>query len=83
MAHFPLWNLKPGDTKRSQIRPHIIGHDTEIFSYHTRGASFLQDNAEIFFALAFVRVAVFGCIIVAGNEMRRAAAGSCRSTPRR
>ena len=33
-------------------------------------------NAQVFFAFALVRFAVFGCVVVAWNEMRRAPASS-------
>src|SRR5439155_16564720 len=40
------------------------------------GAGFFQHNTQIFLAVAFVRFAVFRRLVVTGNKMRSAAAGS-------
>src|SRR5207244_7679643 len=55
---------------------HVIGHNSEVFADHPRGASSFQHNAQEFFAFALIRLASFGCFVVTWNEMRRAAAGS-------
>src|SRR5207302_618505 len=76
ITDFPLRNFESGYAKRLQTGSHITGHDTEVFADYACSAGFMHDNAEIFFAFALVCFAVFGCVVVAGNEMRCAAAGS-------
>src|SRR4029077_14131479 len=39
------------------------------------GAGLFQDNAQILFAIVFICFAVFWCLVVTRNEMRRPAAG--------
>src|SRR5215471_9392347 len=51
------------------MRPHIIGHYAEIFADHARSAGFLQDHAQILFAFAHVRLAVFKRVVIARNKM--------------
>ena len=59
IAHFPLRNFESGDAKRSQTRPHVIGNHAEVFPDHTRGAGFFHNDAQVFFAFALVRFAMF------------------------
>src|SRR5262249_46152434 len=76
ITRFPLWNFESGDAERSQGGPHIFGNNAKVFTAHAHAASFLQHNAEVSFAFAFVRFTILECVVVAGNEMRSPAASS-------
>src|SRR5580700_10530472 len=75
VINFPLRNFETGDTERLQVWSHVVRNGPEIFTNHAGAARFLQDNAEIFLAFAAIRFATFRGGIVAGRELRGAAAG--------
>src|SRR6266498_1293284 len=74
IAHIPLGNLKPGDPERLQTGPHVIGHNAKVFADHTCGASLFKNRAQVFFAVALVRFAIFRCFVITRNEVRGTAA---------
>src|SRR4030095_4610771 len=76
-TNLPLRDFKSRDPERTQIWSYVIRNKSEVFADHPRGPSFVQNNAQVFFAFTFVRLGVFGGFVVTRNEMWCAAASSC------
>src|SRR4030095_14961278 len=72
---FPLRDFESRDPERAQIWSYVIRNKSEVFADHSRGPSFIKDNAQVFFAFAFIRFGVFGGFVGAWNEPWRAAPG--------
>src|SRR4029077_7272351 len=75
-TNLPLRDSKSRDPERAQIWSYVIRNKAEVFADHSRGPSFVQHNAQVFFAFAFVRLGVFGGFVVTWNETWCAAASS-------
>src|SRR4026208_1040304 len=75
-TNLPLRDFESGDPERAQIWSYVIRNKSEVFANHSRGTCFVQNNAQVFFALTFVRLGVFGGFVVTGNERWCAAASS-------
>src|SRR4029434_3179516 len=75
-TNLPLRDFEPRDPERAQIWAHVIRNKSEALREHARGACFVQNNAQVFFAFTFVRLRVFGGFVVTGNKMWCAAASS-------
>src|SRR4029450_6327958 len=75
-ADLPLRDFESGDAERAQIWSYGIRNKPQVFAACSRGAGFVQNNAQVFFAFAFVRLGVFGGFVVTWNETWCAAAGS-------
>src|SRR4029453_12439948 len=75
-TNLPLRDFESRDPERAQIWSYVIRNKSEVFADHSRGSSFVQHNAQVFFAFAFVRLGVFGGSVVTWNETWCAAAGS-------
>src|SRR5215470_7085670 len=67
-TNFPLRDFESRNPKRPQIWSHVIGNKSEVFADHAGGAGFVEDNAQIFFAFAFVCLGVLGRSVVTWNE---------------
>src|ERR671931_49152 len=67
-TNFPLRDFESRDPEGAQVWPHVMRHKAEVFANDPRGASFVQNNAQIFFAFALVRLAVFRSFVVTRNE---------------
>src|SRR4029434_6517765 len=75
-ADLPLRDFKSRDAERAQIWSYVIRNKSEVFADYSGGAGFVQNNTQVFFAFAFVRLGVFGGSVVTWNETWCAAAGS-------
>src|SRR4030095_6616042 len=67
-TNLPLRDFESRDPERAQIWSYVIRNKSEVFADHPRGACFVQNNAQVFFAFAFVRLRVFGVCVVTRNE---------------
>src|SRR5690349_13521076 len=63
-TNLPLRDFKSRDPERAQIWSNVIRNKSEVFADHSRDPSFVQNNAQVFFAFAFVRLGVFGSFVV-------------------
>src|SRR5581483_3104971 len=68
-ADLPLRDFKSRDSERAQIWSYVIRNKPEVFADHSRSPCFIQNNAQVFFAFAFVRLGIFGGCVVARSKM--------------